>query len=726
MKFVALFTTLLFITSLSIAGKLVIVVRDKTTGEPVPYCRVTSFQTMKQTDSIGRVEFELAKPPLSFTFACIGYDELHRTFFQTGKTHHVVYLQPKATELKQTIITGQSRPMLAQQSVYRVNTINSQQIFRRGAVTLNDVLNFENNNFISNDNLLGSSVSIGGISGQNVKILINGIALAGRENGNIDLGQINLQNIKRIEMIQGPMSVIYGSNAMGGVINLITNTPVRPWSFSIRTYLESIGKYNSALNLGFNKKKHIAQFTLARNFFQGWNPSDSNADRYMLWKPKTQYLSDLYYTYKIHPKLDLNYYGSYLKEKISNKGIPIINSQEGYAFDEYYRTNRIINSANATYRLDSNSTFAFMNSYTFYERNKNRYKKDLVSMKQIQTTNTGDQDSSRFHTLQFRGVYSEGGIKHTDLAVGYEITHEEAVSSKLAETTRPQTDAALFFSSLTRVKKWSVQPSARIAYNSLFQNAFTPALHIKYDANQALQVRGSIARGFRTPSLKELYLQFIDQNHTIIGNENLKPEIGYRSELSLTYTRQRTNSWNQFVVSGAYNDLRNMITLAVYNGHSVLRQYNNIDHYRNLLWNVSMNTHVKNITFRQGVGYIYVMEGQTVPEHQIVEYSGVFSVQIPKWNTGFNFNYKYNSKQPVLSTDNRFLFTDPIHIAHISAQRPFFNKSLMMQIGLKNLFNLQNTNLNGASDIQGNAHTSANGMYLFPERSFYIDLNYSF
>jgi outer membrane receptor for ferrienterochelin and colicins len=209
---------------------------------------------------------------------------------------------------------------------------------------------------------------MGGVGGQNVKILINGIPLTGRENGNIDLGQINLPNIKKVEMIQGPMSVMYGSNALGGVINLITATTQKPYTISVKSYLESIGRYNLSGNFSLNKNKHSLQLSFARNFFQGWTPKDS-IDRYQLWKPKTQYLSDLQYTYDFK-KVKLTYFSSLLNEKITNKGTPIVNPYEGYAFDEYYRTHRFINSLGANIKLSEKENLSFANSFTNYKRTK--------------------------------------------------------------------------------------------------------------------------------------------------------------------------------------------------------------------------------------------------------------------------------------------------------------------------------------------------------------------
>ncbi|QLH45184.1 MAG: TonB-dependent receptor plug domain-containing protein [Bacteroidota bacterium] len=202
------------------------------------------------SDSLGT--FTLKMPHFRVQLRCslLGYSSFSKQINPSdlttgaGGPEYTVLLERNVQNIQEVVVTGQAQPVLAKQSIYKVNTISAEQIAQRGAVNLGDVLGFEMNQLINNDNILGSSVSMGGLGGQNVKILVNGIPVAGRENGNIDLGQLNMNNIKRVEMIQGPMSVMYGSNALGGVINLITNTPTRKLNFNVRTYLESIGRYN--------------------------------------------------------------------------------------------------------------------------------------------------------------------------------------------------------------------------------------------------------------------------------------------------------------------------------------------------------------------------------------------------------------------------------------------------------------------------------------------------
>lgn len=718
------------------AADLLLEVRDSKSKELLQGCvvnvQVANQPAFSKNCVDGLVILNNVSFPITFTAKMLGYEpqvgkiELKDIKSNEQTPRYTIFLASASHHIHEVVITGQATPVLASQSIYKVNTISSSQIAQRGAVNLADVLNFELNNFVNNDNVLGSSLSIGGISGQNVKILLNGIPLTGRENGNIDLGQLNMNNIKRIEMIQGPMSVIYGSNAMGGVINLITNTSKNKHSFSIRNYTESIGRYNVMANASFSKGKHSINASVARNFFGGWSSEDS-IDRFQIWKPKTQYTADFQYDVDVSNKLKLNYFGSYLNEKITNKGQPIVNPYEGYAFDEYYRTHRIINALNGTYSLSKSSSFTFNNSYTNYTRTKNRFKKDLVSLDQFETKSRGDQDTSIFKTLNLRGVFTSSGIKHLELLGGYELMHETGQSFKLADEQKKMTDLGIFASANFSYKSLSIQPSLRMTVNSLYSNGYTPALHLKYSLTENTQIRASYANGYRVPTLKELYLQFIDQNHTIIGNPELKPEQGDHIEVGLDkpiVSNQKSNL--TFCGTLAHNDIRNMITLAVYNSQGILRIYENLERYKNWMSNAKFVYRSEKLNAQLGGGYIFVEASRIMPQHTIAEMNMALSYKISSLKSTFNINYKYNSKQPVITVDEQFLYTDPIHIANMSIQRKFIKESLSLQVGVKNLLNLQTSALNGAINSQGSAHTSASGMQIFPARSLFLDVSYQF
>src|ERR1043165_1344266 len=111
-----------------------------------------------------------------------------------------------------------------------------------------------------------------GLTGENIKILVDGVPVIGRQNGNIDLSQIDMSNVERIEIAEGPLSINYGSNALGGVINIITRKNGTEKSIvSLKEYYESTGTFNSNLNAHTHFKKLNISARLNHNYFDGWN-----------------------------------------------------------------------------------------------------------------------------------------------------------------------------------------------------------------------------------------------------------------------------------------------------------------------------------------------------------------------------------------------------------------------------------------------------------------------
>jgi len=117
-------------------------------------------------------------------------------------------------DIEDVVVTAQYAPTDSRNALQEIRTITKETIKRRGANNLEQLLSFETNIRINQDAVLGSSMSLGGIGGQNVKIMIDGVPVIGRLNGNVDLSQINLNQVERVEIVEGPLSVYYGTDAL--------------------------------------------------------------------------------------------------------------------------------------------------------------------------------------------------------------------------------------------------------------------------------------------------------------------------------------------------------------------------------------------------------------------------------------------------------------------------------------------------------------------------------
>lgn len=224
------------------------------------------------SDSEGTVSLDEIESGAELRISLLGYEKSALVWEESIET---VTLQKADYDLSEVVITGQYRPKKKNESVHSIRTIGADEIEDRAAVTLDDVLRNELNFRISRDNILGTGLAMQGISGENVKIMIDGVPVIGRLNGNIDLSQINLHQIERIEIVEGPLAVNYGSNALAGTINLITKSPKSEETNAEASFFtESIGHFNVNGTVSTGIKKQSITVSGGRNFFDGWSPGD--------------------------------------------------------------------------------------------------------------------------------------------------------------------------------------------------------------------------------------------------------------------------------------------------------------------------------------------------------------------------------------------------------------------------------------------------------------------
>lgn len=659
-------------------------------------------QHAEPTDAKGVTQNPYAKKTAVFIYA-IGYEKISDTL-KAGESKSY-FMNPLNVKLNDVIVTGQYGANTADKSVYKVRVIGEDRIKAQGAVNLRDVLTNDLNIRLSNDPVLGSSMTMMGVGGENVKILIDGVPMVGRTNGNLDLTQINLNNIERIEIVEGPLSVSYGTNALGGAINLITKKDQKnTLEGRVSTYYESVGQYNFDGRIGFTKKKHSLQLTGGRNFFDGYAVTDTS--RFKDWKPKEQYFGNLNYSYHFKA-LTLRYSGEYFWELITNRG----QRRQPYyenALDDYYLTQRVNNSVALSGKV-SKFNINVIAAYNYFGRRKNTYFKDLTTLTQELTPNISDHDTTAFGLIMSRGTISTSkqreGTKKTicNYEAGYDFNHENMLGKRIKDKVQTIGDYAAFVSAeFSPVKQWVFRPGVRYAYNTVYKAPIIPSLNILYSTDKGISVRASYARGFRAPSLKELYFNFVDVNHNIVGNENLKAESSNNFSLNFTWRTAPKNTVLKTDVSAFYNQIENMITLTQLVGTSYT--YANIGKYNSMGLQASVDYWVGK--FRFGVGGSYI--GRSGVDVSTMSYSpeGRSTIAYTSEKAGLNVSlfYKYTGRLQTFykSVDGQILqnFISAYNTMDITVSKFLWKRRINITTGCKNLMNVRNVQAN----VQGGVH----------------------
>ncbi|WP_294670337.1 TonB-dependent receptor [uncultured Fluviicola sp.] len=652
-----------------------------------------------------------------------------------GKSQRV-HLRTNAKDIGEVVITGQLGAGSVTNSTNKVKLIDRATIEAKGAVNLRDLLQNELNIRISQDQILGSGMSMLGISGEGVKILIDGVPVIGRQNGNIDLSQINLSNIERVEIVEGPLSTNYGSNAMAGTINLITKKPKnKGYDINLGAFYETVGNYNLNLGLTSRIKNHSISAYGARNFFDGWTPGDkavefpkkelADSGRFQQWKMKEQYLGGLKYSYKFKkieliPSLDL------FREKIVNRGYPRVPYQIS-AFDDEYVTNRQNAGLEVIGWLKTNLKLDVQLNYSNYKRIKNSFLTDLTTLDRKLLANT-EQDTSRFVLYFNRVTLTRNNVdRKFNYEVGYDINYETGFGNRIENKRKEIGDYALFGTFNWAPWNWlHLKPGLRFTYNSLYKEAFMPALNVKVGKKKHI-LRGSIASGFRSPSIKELYMEFVDINHNIRGNADLKPEIANHVQGWYNFNWEPKKFQFGFELSGYYQDIHNRISLSQ-SADGVNYSYFNIDQFyargiQSVLkvgqkqWNVS-------------AGFNYIGTASNYSNNRYAyspELVSTVSCQLKNGTTKFSAFYKYTGKVVAyLANEDASItqsFISDYNLLDLQVQQWFLKKTLSVSLGGKNLLNV--TNINAGSGSSGGAHSSGSGTAPIAwGRSFYLNITY--
>lgn len=697
---------------------------------PIPSAHISLINpegkevSVRLTDNDGKVFFtkeELGQnQTLDASIRFLGFQTITKTIVPNSE--YVFKLKESNELLSQVVVTAQYSENSVEKAVHKIEIIGRKQIDAMGAVNLEDALTNSMGIRIEQDNILGSGVSLQGMSGQNVKILIDGIPVVGRLNGNIDLSQINLDNIERIEIVKGPLSVNYGTNALAGAINLITKTTAKGQvTVGGSSYYENSGKFNLNGNVALNKNNTEIQITGGRNYFDGWNNGDplfsnpipiADSTRFKTWKPKEQLFGGIQLG-KTFKNTRIKYKGDVFNEMIWNRGYPRPPYQE-FAFDDDYFTSRIDNALFLNNKT-KNSTINFLASYNHFKRIKNTYYTDLTSLNRQITENSGDQDTSLFNQFLSRASYvSQKDSSKFNYELGYEINISQAQGLRIEDENKQQGDYAVFASSEIQLQNVIIRPGIRYAYNTSYSAPLLPSLNIKYGKNN-YTFRASYARGFRAPSLKELYFNFVDINHNIQGAPDLSAETSSNFNINLGHNFIKDAFILKSELSGFYNNITNQISLA--QSTNTNYTYTNIGTFQSLGSQLDLQAIYRQFKLTLGGSYIGrlndIENSSTASFTYSPELRSNIFYELKKSELTLALFYKYQGALPnvVQNIDGQISTSiiEAYHTADFSVSKKIFSNQISITAGAKNLFNVQMVNASGGTP---GVHSTGNGSIL--------------
>lgn len=651
----------------------------------------------------------------------------------------------KNNPIAEVVVTGQYEPQSIKNSVYRVRAITREQIQARASTSVENILNTQLGIRLSNDMALGESdIELIGMSGQNVKVLIDGVPMIDRGASKQSLNQIDVNNIERIEIVEGPMSVSYGTDALAGVINIITRKADNEDHFtaSLRIQEETAGNeyrpfssegvHNGNLSLEWQRQGWNVRASGSRNNFGGWQGTGEG--RALQWKPKDQYLSSGTLGYNTG-KTNIWYRLDYVNEDIYSSGV--LNVNAGRATDQHFLTSRFTHLLNNDWSISDVATLSSSVSFQNYQRNTRTLIEDFRNGTSSLSTGAGEQDTAMFSSFVWRSTLFYKLSERLSIQPGLEVLSNKGSGQRIDGNPRI-TDYAAFVSAEWKPNSWlNLRPGIRILHNSVYDAPpAIPSLNAKFKLSETIDIRSAYARGFRSPALRELYFTFFDSNHAIRGNQNLQAEY---SDSFNTFLSWHQDNWGSWVVNstigGYYNMFNNLITTGFDPQDPSLTTYINILKYRTA--GASLENMVSRGNLTATVGFTYIGRYNELTESETdvpamawsPEANANILYNIPSWKAGINLFYKFNGSRPVFQTAadpsgaifvNRAVF-GAYHTADISLNKTITNY-LTLHTGVRNLFNttdVDNTSLAGTGAHSGTGGSTPLGY----GRSFFVGLN---
>ncbi len=646
-----------------------------------------------------------------------------------------VKLTQSSKQLPEVVVTGQYEAQSLKNSVYRVRVLDQERIKMRAATDMMGILNTELGFRFSTDHTLGETdVQLLGVGGQRVKILLDGIPLADRDATRQSIGQIDINSVERIEIVEGPMSVAYGTDGLGGVINIITKKASRKKTFGInaRVQEETTGStyspfsgdgiHNEHLGINWSEKNWNASVYGTRNNFGGFK--DTAAYPAKVVKPKDQWMAGGTVGFQ-KESVDFLYRLDYSNESIFSAGIMNVNT--GRAQDKYYITNRFMHQLQSNWRLAPDLKINTAVSFQDYQRDTETYAVDHVAKTKVPAGEAdGGWDITKFKTWFFRSTAQWYISPKLSLQPGIDIKWDQTTGERILDNKQSITDYSFFVSSEYKPLGWiNIRPGIRLSKNSVYEAPpVIPSLNTKFSLNNEWDLRASYGRGFRAPILRELYFYYFDANHSIEGNPDLKAEYSNSFMASLNWGNHRNAAvLLSSSLTGFYNDYFDFITTGM-RANSTVFTYLNIDKFKTtgFIWDNKLT--YKNLSATAGFSYIgrynryRELDKATSEFNWAPEINSNITYSFPKLRGSIGFYYKFTGELPSYRVDaNNQVYlakTSSYHWADITATKQLF-KYITLTAGVKNLFNVgwvgSSIESGGAHSVGGNVLTGYGTSY---------------
>ena len=485
------------------AGRVV----DQGTAAPLYGAELTVAGSAARavTDSAGRWHLPLGSAEASVLVRRIGYAPVTVRLRGGSDTALVVRLAPLALPLDELVVTAARREQRLADVTVSTEIVGRDALDATGAADLSAALTEQTGIQFDGGHPAGAGVMLQGLSNERVLVLVDGQPLYGRISGTLDLARIPTAIVERVEVVKGPQASLYGSEAMGGVVNVVTRAAgAAPLAGAGRLVAGSGGRLDGGVTGEMRSGAISALADIGRR----------RSDRAPGRDAASGALAERFdgtarVLYRRDSVLGLEAAALVLDERQRWPSAGL------YEFaDNTQLSGRI--AADWTPGAHRLRSTLYLSEFEHLSR-RSSVGRPIAG--------TGERQSQRL--LEAEVLYG-AALLGQPLDAGVELRQERISSTdgRIEGGARTLWSAEPFAQMEVTGGRWSVVPGVRLSYHERWGTAASPRLAVRWRAGETVSLRAGIGRGYRSPDFKELYLRFINDaaGYAVYGNHDLRPE----------------------------------------------------------------------------------------------------------------------------------------------------------------------------------------------------------
>jgi len=486
-----------------------------------------------------------------------GYKTAHKAIsLKEGENIINFDLEETPNALGEVVITGTGTHYKLDDVPVQTEIITKKDIEEISGRNLEEIISNISSSFDYTSSSMGTNIKLNGLGKDYVLVLLNGKRLTGGVGGYTDLNRIDFDNIKQVEIIKGASSTLYGSDAIAGVINIITKKSKQKFELNSNTRIGAHGELKQFNSLSFRKNKLQSKTTYSYKQTDGWQLNslkyntkwESNHDLPYLVptydKPVNKsraYTISQNFEYDVNKKLSLNADLSWYEKTLyfPFKG----------RMHNYYYNNRSVDFG-GNYKLKNNNYIDFninFGDYLYYTEYPYKFNETYITNTEV--IKATYYPSDRFKNSEQITINAQAKAvfhvnKNNKLSLGADVLRNNLEAQY--RLTQPDVNATTYSvygqDELKIGNKIDLVGGVRALYHDIAGFSLTPKISAMYKVKR-FTYRFTYSNGFKSPTLKELYYYYeterMGMHRLYLGNEDLKPQRSHYFSLSTEYKHQK-------------------------------------------------------------------------------------------------------------------------------------------------------------------------------------------